>query len=146
MSSRVINSWYLKKRRWFWRLYFNYDTTGSCQIYSFSSVSRFFKKFRLKIISHGWKQIKHTRLDFRKKYWGGSICTFYKWNLESSPCWIHLKAIPENTKGFLRKLLIRQQKVTSVSHLAKLPMISPHSRLLTLPELEAFRFMNSSLS
>lgn len=123
-----------------WRLYLNYVTTESCQI-CFPSISRSFKKSSLKITGSGGQQTKNIKWDLGKMSQDGSI-----WNSPNEiprALWKHLKAMSWSVKGFLRTRFTKQQQVTSVPHLAELPMISPHSRLLRLTELEVFGSMNS---
>lgn len=115
-------------------------------VFLFFPVSRCFKKFRLKVIVCLICCGPLPTLDLRKEYLGGSICTFYKWNLEHSSVLNTSKDDVVKYERISENNIHQQQKVTSVSHLAKQPMISPHSKLLTLSELEAFKFMNSRLS
>lgn len=123
-----------------WRLYLNYDGTESCQI-CFPSTSRSFRKSRLSTRDNGGQQIKNIKWDLRKTSQGGN--TWSSPNEIPRALWKHLKALSWSVKGFLQTRFTKQQKVTPVSHLAELPMISPHSRLLRLAELEALEFMNS---
>lgn len=90
----------------------------------------------------GWKsqaanqgqQIKNIKWDLRKMSQGGS--TWNSPNETPRALWKHLKAVTQSVEGFLQTRFTKEQKVTLVRHLAELPMISPHSRLLGLAELE----------
>lgn len=107
----------------------------------FSLYFQIFHKIRLKMTGNGAQHLQATKWDLGKRSQGGS--TWSSPDETPRALWTHLKAVSQSVKGFLKTRFTRQRKVPPVSHLAEVPMISPHSRLLRLTELEASEFMNS---
>lgn len=92
---------------------------GFFVVVCFFSVSRCFKKFRPKIIVCLIYCGLLPILNLRKEYLGGSICTRYKWNLEHSSVLNTSKDDVVKYERISENNIHQQQKVTSVSHLAK---------------------------